>query len=265
LFNSSNTAGVTVSLAQSFGLAQLAVERAAKVILVNQPGDSLITGADAGAALVAGIAGIVDDRLLLTDRVLKSFLTHQRIHSRWETMLAVGETAGRLRNVKAMFAEWDEDDANDYSLYASCFKACMALAQLDRLNTVRGQGRRYSYLQLARALNLAHTVTFFHLSEGDLRKVLSIIANRLIPSVDEGAERLHLPSYVKNKWEFPHCLPALNGITNREIYQVLYEVCRSVEVAESGLNLDYPTCVARLSSKELRRHRRVKRIKEKHV
>lgn len=43
-------------------------------------------------------------------------------------MLAVGETADRLRKVKDMFEEWDEDDSNDYRLYAPCFKACLALA-----------------------------------------------------------------------------------------------------------------------------------------
>lgn len=249
---------ITPALAQSFELGQIAARKDGKVILVNQPGDSLITGIDAGAALMAGIAGIVDDRVLLTDRVVKSLLTHQHIHPRWRKLLAIGETAGRLRNVKAMFEEWDEDESSDYGQYAPCFKACMALAQLDRLSPLRGQGHRYSYVQLARALNLAQPETSFHLSEVDLRKVLSIVANRLIPAGDDESERVHLPSHVKSKWEFPHDLPVVEGFSDREIYQVLYEVCRSLELTESGLNLDCHTCVARLNSRELRRHPRVR-------
>jgi hypothetical protein len=245
-------------LPDSFALGQLAATRAGKVILVNQPGVSLITGVDMGAAFVAGIAGIVDDRLLLTDRVLKSFLNHQHLHSRWGKMLAVGETADQLRKVKDMFEEWDEDDTNDYRLYPPCFKACLALAQLDKLNPIKGQGHRFSYVQLARTLNLAKGATGFQLSEVDLRKVVSIIANRLLPADDDNSERIHLPSLVRTRWGFPHQLPVIKGISNKQMYQVLYQVCHSMELSELGLNLDHPTCVARLSSRELRRHRRVR-------
>lgn len=243
---------------ESFALGQLASTRADKVILVNQPGDSLITGVDAGAAFVTGIAGIVDDRLLLTDRVLKTLLTHQHVHPRWGKMLAIGETAARLRDVQDMFGEWDDDDSNDYRLYAPCFKTCLALAQLDRLNPVKGQGHRFSYVQLARALNLARSVTGFHLSEVDLRKILSIIANRLLPANGDDSERIHLPSHVKTRWGFPRQLPVIKGISNSEMYQVLYQVCRAMELTESGLNPDPPTCVARLSSRELSRYRKVR-------
>lgn len=250
-----NAPGITPTLAQSFELGQLAARRDGKVILVNQPGDSLITGIDAGAALVAGMAGIVDDRALLTDRVLKSFLTHQHIHPRWQKMLAIGETAGRLRKVKAMFEDWDEDVSSDYTQDAPSFKACMALAQLDRLNPLRGQGHKHSYVQLARALNLAEPETSFHLSEVDLRKVLSIVANRLIPVEEDESQRIHLPSHVRNNWEFPRNLPVIEGIANRQTYQVLYEACRSMEITEPGLDLDCTSCMVRLPTRKHRNAR----------
>jgi len=241
---------ITPALAQSLELGQIAARKDGKAILVNQPGDSLITGVDAGAALVAGIAGIVDDRVLLMDGVIKSLLTHQHIHPRWRKMLAMGETAGRLRNVKTMFEDWDEDVSSDYSQYAPCFKACMALAQLERLSPLRGQGHRYSYVQLARALNLAEPETSFHLSEVDLRKVLSIVANRLMPVGHDESERVHLPTLVKSKWEFPDDLPVVEGFSDREISQVLYEACRSMEITAPGLNLGCSHCVVRLPTRK---------------
>lgn len=255
-----NSLGTPRTACESLQIAQSMVRRDInnKVILVSQPGASRITGVDAAAALLAGIAGIVDDRLLLSDGVLKSLYRHRHIDRRWRTMLAVGETAVRLRNVKDMFEDWDNDASSDTTQYAPCFKACLALAQLEKLKPIRGQGHRYSFMQLAQALNIAKPETSFRLSVGDLRKVLSIVANQLLAADDDETERLHLPSYVKKKLEFPSNLPVVDGISEEDIYQVLYDACHWMQVSDRGLTGNHPACAVRLPVKELRHLYRAK-------
>jgi hypothetical protein len=157
-----------------------------------------------------------------------------------------------------MFEVWNEDVSNDTTRYAGCFKACLALAQLDKLRSIPGQGHKYSYTQLALALNLAKSVTSFHLSSGDLRKVLSIIINQLIPPEEDESERTHLPSYVKKKLEFPSNLPVIEGISEEDIYQVLFEACYGMDVLYRDPIANHPVCAVRLPVKDVHRLHKVR-------
>jgi len=256
----SNQMGNRRTACESLQIAQTLVHRdiRSKVILVAHRGDSHFTGIDAVAAMVAGIACIVDDRLLLTEGVLSSLHRHRHTNNRWRTLLAIGDTASRLRNVKDMFNEWDEDISTDGTQDAACFKTCLALAQLDKLRPLRGHGHKYSYVQLAHALNFAEPETSFRLSVGDLRKVLSIISNRLLVEEDDYSERIYLPSRVKEKLEFPRNLPVIEGIPEREMSQILYQACRSMETVDHISIGGHESLAIRLPIKEFRHLPKVK-------
>ena len=114
----------------------------------------------------------------------------------------------------------------------------MALAQLDRLRPLKGTG--YSFVKLAQALNLAEPTTSFHLSEGDLRKTLSRLTDRLIGPGEKGVERVRLPEYAR-KHEFPLNPPIIAGISEKEVPKRLYTACSSLQLERrasiNGVNL----------------------------
>src|ERR1700681_1149403 len=118
---------------ESLDLAQGLVQSnpRSRVILVCQAGISAFTALDAVASLLGGMAGLVEDRLLIAEGVLDSVLCLHHLDRKGRLMLMLGESADRLQGIQAMLAEWELDDEADDIVDLKCFRAAMALAQLD--------------------------------------------------------------------------------------------------------------------------------------
>jgi hypothetical protein len=222
-----------------------------RVFLIRQAGVADFTGVDTAAALIAGVAGLVDDRLLMTEGMLDMVLGHSHCDLHGRTMLIVGEPAARLRKIREMLGEWALIEEGSDAIDLNCFRAALALAQLDRLQPLRGPGYPYSFVKIAHALNLAKPITSFHLTQGDLRKTLSTLADRLLGSDREHFERLRLPDYARH-WEFPSNLPVVEGVPETEIGKRLYIACSSVEIEPRGSSGGVDLWAARLSTTEIR-------------
>ena len=238
---------------ESLDLAQGLVQSnpRSRVILVCQAGISAFTALDAVASLLGGMAGLVEDRLLIAEGVLDSVLCLHHLDRKGRLMLMLGESADRLQGIQAMLAEWELDDEADDIVDLKCFRAAMALAQLDRLRPLRGPGDPYSFVKLAQALNLAESKTLFRLSPGDLRKTLSKLADRFIGLESEHVERVKLPEYARKR-DFPPNPPVIRGIPEREISRRLYLACSSIRVERQGLTNGVELWSARLPMEELR-------------
>jgi len=201
-----------------------------RVVLVAQAGSTQISGIETAAALLAGMSGLIDDRLLLEDDILRLLLTTKHLNQNNAVMVVAGEPARRLRRAKALLDTWGLDDEGDEVIDLKCFRSAMALAQLDRLRPLRGHGDPYSFVKLADALNIAEPQTSFRLSPGDLRKALSVLAARLLGSDHDRVERLRLPESARAQ-EFPLNLPVIASIPEKEMSKRLYSVCYSLEIS----------------------------------
>jgi hypothetical protein len=238
---------------KSLNLAQSLVQANGylRVILVLPAGTSLFTGLDTVAALLAGMAGIVDDRLLIADGVLAHFLHHNHLDHRNRTMLILGDPAHRLQTMKTMLEAWSLDVESDEMIDTRCFRTALALAQLERLKPLRGPGLLHSFDKLAQALNIEEPITSFKLSPGDLRKVMSKLADRLLSDEHEPTERLKLSEYARENG-FPSHLPLVRGIPEKDVPKRLHKACLLTDIIPfavvTGLNL----WTAKLSHKEFR-------------
>jgi hypothetical protein len=123
----------SLALAQSLATAH-------KVYLLRHSDTSPFCGVDLVAALLSGLAGILDDRELLRDAVLAALTAHVPRDRRHTSMLAIGRYAAPIQELKTMLDTWDEDVDWDPTLDPSCWRAATALAQLDELLPIRGIG-----------------------------------------------------------------------------------------------------------------------------
>ncbi len=221
-----------------------------RVFLVQQA--RTFTGIDVAAALLAGIAGIVDDRLLIVKGVLSFILSHKPFNRKGRTMLMLGETSGRFIKIKEMLEEWENDEHGNELGDFQCFRAAMALSQIDRLRPLRGpRDHMYSFVILSQALNLAESKTSFYLNKNDLRKTLSRLADRLIGLEHDHTERIRLPDYARI-WDFPLNPPAIEGIDEKSIAKRLYNLYPAAQVERNNTMQHAELWTAHLPSAEFR-------------
>jgi hypothetical protein len=243
---------------EAWAIAQWLARSESRVILVSEAGTSPFTGVDTAAAMLAGMAGVVDDRLLIAGGVFDLVIDQNHVGRRERTMLLLGEPAAQLKNIKNVLDEWEstDDEGDD----AGCFRVAMALAQLDQLRPLCGSGESTSFVKLARALNMAAPKTSFRLSEGDLRKLLSRLANRLIGPDHEHRERIRLPDYVR-KCGFSPCPLMIDGIPEKESAKRLYKATSAIALELRGSAHETNLWAARLPFREFR-HLTASRPKE---
>jgi hypothetical protein len=199
--------------------------------------------------MLAGIAGVVEDRLLIADGVFDLVIDQKHLDSRGRIMLLLGEPATQLKKIKTVLEEWEaaDDEGDDLG----CFRLAMALARLDQLRPLRGSGEPNSFVKLARALNLAVSKTSFRLSEGDLRRLLSKLANRLIGPDHEHRERTKLPEYTR-RCGFSRNLPIIEGLPGRESAKRLYSATSSIVLELRGSAHEVELWAARLPLRDFR-------------
>lgn len=245
--------GLSRVACESLQLAQslIQLDLSLRVFLILPAGVADFTGVDTAAALLAGMAGVLDDRLLLGDGIFDSILSQANLNPHTRMMLMLGEPAKRLKRLKHTLDEWALSDEGTDALDLNCFRAALALAQLDRLMPLRGQGDPYSFVKLAQALNLAQPFTSFRLSLGDLRKTLSSLTGRFLGFDRENFERLSLPDLARSR-EFPKNLPVVVGIPEPEIGKRLYAICSSVEIEPLASSSDINLWAARIQSNLVR-------------
>ena len=238
---------------ESLAVAQALVRQEVRlpVLLVSQAGLSAFSGIDTAAALLAGMAGLLDDRLVIADGVLQVALRHQHLRSGGRTMLMMGESPGRMRKIREMLEEWELDEESSEIGDLNCFRVAMVLAQLERLQPLRGPGKPFSFVKLAQSLSLADTRMSFRRNSGDLRKTLSTLADRLLAPEHEDAELLRLPDYVRGR-EFPRNPPVIAGIPEEDIARRLYIACSRAEIKPAGSTPYTEWWVAYLSDREFR-------------
>lgn len=210
-------------------------------------------GIDVLAAAVAGVAGVADDRVLLADGALEFVLSHPAQDRRTRSVLVLGRSAPAALEPPAMLQEWEQNLGGDGTLDVACWRAVMALAQLPQLLPIAGLGDRYSFVKLAQALNLQRRVTSFQLSESDLRKALSSLADLWIQPSAHRSERVHLPRYARAHG-FPQIQPVVSGITDEELPKRLYDAARTMIVENSGQSgHQVPRVIIRLPGRSLRK------------
>ena len=249
--NLSRTACESLAVAQT-----LAGQVSGPVHLLRHTDAAALSGLEVTAVLLAGSAGVIDDRLLMSDGVLRGLLDHQFEDARSRSMLLIGRSAGATRVLVEMLKMWSEELECYGTLDAACWRAAMALAQLDELRPLRGPGDRFSFVKLAQALNLRSADTTFQLTENDLRRVLSDLADLWLPDPEDKPERLHLPNYAKANG-FPSSQPAVSGIEDHELPKRLYEIAKQLVLVDRGVKDDeVPTVVVRVPRRQSTQRRR---------
>lgn len=168
-----------------------------RVFLVPTSRAGVLTGVDAVIAMLVGISGIVDDRGLVFHEVIHSMITPAATSRRQKSISLVGEVASRIEVTKKMLTAWSMDDQGDPTLDGACWRAAMALAELDSLEPLLVGPQPFSFSSLAAALNLSASVTNFRLNENDLRRVLSTLARRWLPPGHRASERRRLPDCAR--------------------------------------------------------------------
>ena len=104
-----------------------------KVCLIRSDAPPL-SGVDVVAALAGCIAAVVDERLLLTDRVLDALLERRSADQRWRSIEAIGKSAASVKQLRAMLDEWEEGAlGGDGTLYSRLLAGRNGLAQLEEL------------------------------------------------------------------------------------------------------------------------------------
>jgi hypothetical protein len=240
--------GVRVA-SESIAVAQLLASCAhrQRVFLVRRSDASGISGMDSAAAVISRIAGILDDRLLLYDGALPRLLKHSMMDARYWWTLIIGRTATQLDALKSMLNAWEERLGGDGTMDPACWRTAMALAQLDKLLPLRdGMGERYSFVKLAQTLNLRQGVTSFRLSESDLRKVLSMLADLWIAPAEDRSQRVNLPQRARENG-FPRYQPVVAGLSDTHLPKRLYDACKTmVVVKREQLHDDIPFLLVKI-------------------
>lgn len=240
--------GVRVA-AESMAVAQQLASCAhrPRVFLVRRSDASGFSGMDSAAAVISRIAGILDDRLLLYDSTLPRIVKHSVMDARYWWTLIIGRAAIQLQALKSMLNEWEERLGGDGTMDPACWRAAMALAQLDKLSPLRdGMGERYSFVKLAQTLNLRQAVTSFRLSESDLRKVLSMLADLWIAASEDRSQRVNLPQRARENG-FPRNQPVVAGLSDTQLPKRLYDACKALVVLKrEELHDDTPFLLVRI-------------------
>lgn len=211
-----------------------------------------LTGIDVVAAMVSGLCGVIDDRMLLSEGALAKVLAHRANDSRSRALQVIGRSTAATWGLVAMLQAWEQNLSGDGTMDLACWRAAMALAQLPQLLPIPGLGDRYSFVKLAQALNLQTPITSFHLTESDLRKVLSSLADLWIESTADRSERVHLPRYARAQG-FPQFQPVVAGVTDEELPKRLYDASKDIVLtADEPIEDGVPRAVVRLPNRHLR-------------
>ena len=239
---------------ESIAVAQRLASRAQghRVFLVRRSDASSLSGIDSAAAVMSRIAGILDDRLLLYDGALPRIVRHQVRDARhWRTLI-IGRAAMQLESIMSMLNLWEERLAGDGTMDPACWRAAMALAQLEKLSPLRdGVGESYSFVKLAQTLNLRQSVTSFRLSESDLRKVLSMLADLWISASEDKSQRVNLPQRARENG-FPSHQPVVAGLSDGQLPKRLYDACKAMSVVKrDSLHDGVPLLVVRIPVTEI--------------
>lgn len=207
----------------------LAEDATIRLYLVIQSDHPSFTGVDAIAALLFGVSGIIEERALVDEEILQEILAHKVIDRRYRSMLVLGNTLDRIRGIKGVVEDWDNDFEADPTLDLPCWKASMALAQLEKLEPISTGGSVFGFVNLAQALNFAVHKTSFSYTIHDLRRVLSTLAGRWLGTGHESPERVKLPDYAR-KHGFPSHMPVIEGILDSEMMRFLYNAIKNIDI-----------------------------------
>lgn len=200
-----------------------------RVFLVPIANLTSLTGIDVVAGLLVGISGFVDERSLVMEETLGEILNHRHKDRRYKSMLLIGQLPNRIRLIKQMIEEWNNDIEADPTLDLASWRASLALAQLDKLEPIFGSAQPFSFKALADALNLARSVTFFRHTPDDLRRVLSTLARRWMGENHEPKDRIRLPEYARSSG-FPRNPPAILGLDDDKVSRRTYNTLQSIEI-----------------------------------
>jgi hypothetical protein len=235
------------------------------VFLLRQSDQPPLSAVDVIAGMLSGIGGVLDERTVPCDGLLRALFDHRPIAARTRTIFVVGRSAETIRQVKNMLRGWDEQTGWDGRLDQACWRTAMALAQLDRLLPLPSAGDRYSFVKLAEALNLRSALTSFRLSVSDLRKVMSMLAGYWnVPDGDQRTERIHLPTYAQ-KQGFPQHPPAIAGWSDEELPKRLYDAARAMDLIErEPISGQIPRILVRAPIRLLTRPARNRQIQNPH-
>lgn len=200
-----------------------------RVFLVPISTMTSLTGVDAVAGLVSGISGIVDERGLVMQEVLREILDHRFMNRRCKSMLLIGELTSRIEAIKVMVEEWNMDVDADPTLDLASWRAAMALAKLDKLEPIIGSGHMTSFSTLADTLNLAQSITSFRLNPDDLRRVLGTLARRWLGENHEPIERLKMPDYARSNG-FPRHSPVINSLDHMQMSRKIFHALQKIDI-----------------------------------
>jgi hypothetical protein len=204
------------------------------------------TPVDTLAWLRSGARGVIESSALVLPETIALVL--QRPGQR----VLLGEPAARFQKFhERVVDDWPSDDEGDRD--PLCFRAAMALAQIEVLRPAPSRRRNYGFVQLAIGLNGHHETTAFSYNTNDLRRALARLARLWTPDdeVDAPIERLReelliqrirLPAQARDAG-FPVDLPILPGLersaVSGELYRALQAANLETDVPIAGLARAY--------------------------
>jgi len=119
--------------------------------------------------------------------VIEKLLNFRCFGGSFRKALIIGRAKDSIDQAHTTVIEWGEDLESDPRNDLWMWRTAVALAQLEKLEPVIGQGRATSYKTLASALNLAGNLTSFGLNIDELQRILSLLARRWLGEDHEPA------------------------------------------------------------------------------
>lgn len=201
-----------------------------------------LTALDVASAMIMGAVAIVDCEHLVSQQVLAALLRQEAYADEFRTMQVIGKPFASVLHMKELLSG---GFALDPKVDFNGWRACVALAQLDRLEPVIGVSQPLSYQRLADALNLEASTTGFKMTNSDLRKALSAVSRRFYGEQHHAALRTMLPLRVREEG-FPRDPPALTSIPGIELPGRLYKLLSRVKVLHEGGKGSVPRGILRI-------------------
>jgi hypothetical protein len=216
---------------------------------------SAFSGLDIVAALLSGVAGIIDESSLVDPNTIRKIVDHEPDQHWNRAMVLVGRhLQSNLMNLKDLVESWNSDDTVEDRFRLPSWRAAIALAQLEKLLPSFGGGAVYAFTKFASALNMAKTKTLFEYHEDDLRKVLGILPRWLMK--DEylalgDSTLILLPDYARRAG-FPRNPPAIQGLSDEDLSRQLYHAIQELEIELVEMGTDVPSSVIKFAPKNYR-------------
>ena len=167
------------------------------VFVVPEPSATL-TAPDILVLFLTGVAGVIEERLLVLEPNLSRAVSHKATSNRYRSTLLIGSSSHELAKLWHMLREWNNDDESTNQLDLCCWKASIALGQLEKIQLGMGGAHPYTYVKYAQALIMASTKTGIRFSEDELRRAMSVLARRYL---GDHFEKFELTNFSKSQIE----------------------------------------------------------------